>query len=243
MANNISREIKAKTDAQLRLLEQENKTIIKQTPTGEVYPVTPAEYQQSMAAGKNITITTSGNIKTINAVMNLMAGSNITISEPDAEGQVTITGTIKGKEIDIGSFTGKDGYILTYDETADKFILAEITIDPVVVEKTIAFYIHGDLEIETNAMKIIAMDDMEIKEIKIELSNAPVSQALIIDINKNGSTLYTTQANRPTIPIASTTNTVSLPDVVTINAGDRITLDIDQNGGGSLAISIKCEVI
>jgi hypothetical protein len=92
--SNISRAIKAKTDAQLRLLEQESKTIIKQTPTGEVFPVTPQEYQQTLAAGKNITITTSGNIKTINAIMNLLGGSNITISTPDSNGQVTITAAL-----------------------------------------------------------------------------------------------------------------------------------------------------
>lgn len=158
MAKNISREIKAKTDAQLRLLEQENKTIIKQTPTGEVYPVTPAEYQQSMAAGKNITITTSGNIKTINAVMNLLAGSNITISEPDAEGKVTITGTIKGKEIDIGSFIGKDGYILTYDETADKFILAEATASYTLPQATETTLGGIKAKVKTTETSEIAID-------------------------------------------------------------------------------------
>ena len=52
----------------------------------------------------------------------------------------------------------------------------------------------------------------------------------IVDINKNGTTMYTTQANRPTIVWNDADKKVdcTLPDVVTIAAGDIITMDIDQ---------------
>jgi hypothetical protein len=52
----------------------------------------------------------------------------------------------------------------------------------------------------------------------------------IVDIHKNGTTMYTTQANRPTIVWNDADKKVdcTLPDVVTIAAGDIITMDIDQ---------------
>lgn len=248
MSNDLSKAIKQKTDAQLRLLEQQATPVVRESSGGSIFIADPNEYSQSLLAGKNITITTAGNTKTINAVMNLLAGSNITISEPDEDGQVTISGTVTdgtilGKTVDIASFSGKDGYVLAYDETSDKFILAEVTIEPVVVKKTISFYVHGTLEVETNAISIIAMEDMEIKQIKCVVGIAPDTNSLILDINKNGSTIYTNQGNRPTIAVSATSATATLPDVVAISAGDIISLDIDQNGGTSLSVSIKCEVI
>jgi hypothetical protein len=53
------------------------------------------------------------------------------------------------------------------------------------------------------------------------------ASSTIVDINKNGTTMYTTQANRPTIAYNDGDSKVdaTLPDVVTIAAGDIITLD------------------
>lgn len=125
MSINISKAIKQKTDAQLRLLEQDSAPVVREAASGDMMIADPNEYMQSLLAGKNVIITTAGNIKTINAVMGLLAGSNISISAPDANGKVTITATtpqatnelfggIKAKpkttemaEIAIDSATGK----------------------------------------------------------------------------------------------------------------------------------------
>lgn len=130
MSKDISKALKKKTDAQLRLLEQDAAPIVRESNTGENFIADPNEYSQQLLAGKNITITTAGNTKTINAVMGLLAGDNITISAPDEDGKVTITGTvsdgsINGKDVSIADYTGKDGYVLSYDETNDQFVLTE----------------------------------------------------------------------------------------------------------------------
>jgi hypothetical protein len=61
------------------------------------------------------------------------------------------------------------------------------------------------------------------------------ASSTIVDIHKNGTTLYTTQGNRPTIAYDDTDKKVdcTLPDVVAIAAGDIITMDIDQKETGS----------
>lgn len=61
------------------------------------------------------------------------------------------------------------------------------------------------------------------------------SSSTILDLNLNGTTMYTTQANRPTIAFNDGDNKVqaTLPDVTSVSAGDVLTIDIDQIEGGS----------
>lgn len=53
---------------------------------------------------------------------------------------------------------------------------------------------------------------------------------MIFDVNKNGTTIFTTQGNRPTIAISGNADNASVPDVTAFAAGDYITVDVDQVG-------------
>lgn len=81
---------------------------------------------------------------------------------------------------------------------------------------------------------------------KIEVGTAPTGAALICDVHKNGTTLWTTQGNRPTIAISGTSATITAPDVTSIVQGDRLLLMIDQVGstgkGKDLSLTLYCEV-
>lgn len=61
-------------------------------------------------------------------------------------------------------------------------------------------------------------------------SVAGTSGSTIIDLNKNGTTMYTTQGNRPTIAFNDGDKKVdcTLPDITSVSAGDVLTIDIDQ---------------
>jgi hypothetical protein len=70
------------------------------------------------------------------------------------------------------------------------------------------------------------------------VGKAPTGADLIFDVNKNGSTIFTTQANRPKVLAATTVGALAIPDIVAVAAGDVITIDVDQIGStlaGSLA--------
>lgn len=112
--------------------------------------------------------------------------------------------------------------------------------------KYFSYSVNGTLGVDTDIYPIISGLAMTVKEILISVETAPTGADLIIDINKNGTTMYTTQANRPTIPAGSTTATVSLPNIISIAKGDKITIDIDQvgstNAGENLSLTIICEV-
>lgn len=72
----------------------------------------------------------------------------------------------------------------------------------------------------------------------------PVGASLIIDINKNGSTIWSTQANRLAIASGSTTVTQTSFDTATLAEGDVLTIDIDQVGsttpGQTITVTLKC---
>ena len=86
-----------------------------------------------------------------------------------------------------------------------------------------------------------------IKAVKASVGTAPAGSSLIVDINKNGTTIFTTQANRPTIAAAATGATLAgQPSVLTFAAGDLLSVDIDQVGSGTagsnLAVALVVEL-
>jgi hypothetical protein len=78
---------------------------------------------------------------------------------------------------------------------------------------------------------------MTIDAIWVYRTTAGGSSSTIVDIHKNGTTIYTTQANRPTIVFNDADKKVqaTLPDVTAVAAGDILTLDIDQAETGTPA--------
>lgn len=67
--------------------------------------------------------------------------------------------------------------------------------------------------------------------VSASVSVDPTGSSLIFDVNKNGTTIFTTQGNRPTIAASGfATTTEPAPDVVAIVAGDYLTIDRDQIG-------------
>ena len=73
--------------------------------------------------------------------------------------------------------------------------------------------------------------------------NAPIGADLIVDINKNGITIFTTQPNRPKITDGSNSGESGTPDIISLAKGDRLSVDIDQvgsttPGGDDLLVTI-----
>ena len=76
---------------------------------------------------------------------------------------------------------------------------------------------------------------------------------IIVDVHKiltankatdnTGTTLYTTQANRPTITAGNNYVSAALPDVISIAAGDVLRFYVDQVGsttaGSDLTVAVK----
>ena len=62
------------------------------------------------------------------------------------------------------------------------------------------------------------------------VGKAPTGADIILDVNLNGTTMYSTQANRPKVTAGSTYGAFATPNTTAIAAGDLITIDVDQVG-------------
>jgi hypothetical protein len=58
----------------------------------------------------------------------------------------------------------------------------------------------------------------------------PTGAAVIVDIHKNGTTIFTNQANRPQIAAGADSGNTTTIDVPAWGAGEYLTIDIDQVG-------------
>lgn len=95
----------------------------------------------------------------------------------------------------------------------------------------------GTLVLATGALKFVAWTALKIVGVYIYAGTAPLTNAIIADFNitPSGSTtrttIFTNQSNRPTIaPSGHYSGFVTNMDVTTVNAGDSLSVDIDQVG-------------
>lgn len=121
---------------------------------------------------------------------------------------------------------------------------ASLTNKPTVVT-TISHAVVGTLETGGDqAPTIVAPCALTIVKAKIVVKTAPTGASIIVDVNKNGTTIFTTQANRPEIAISGTTDDSGTPDVTALAETDKITIDIDQVGstvaGADLTVELVC---
>lgn len=70
--------------------------------------------------------------------------------------------------------------------------------------------------------------DGTIEEIYLMAKTAPgTDKTLTVDVNKGGTTIFTTQENRPSISGTDKTGTSGAPDVTTFAKNDLFTIDVD----------------
>jgi hypothetical protein len=70
---------------------------------------------------------------------------------------------------------------------------------------------------------------LTISKVRASLGVTPAGASVIVDVRKNGTTIFTTTGNRPTITAGSNSAT-GVPDVTSLADGDYLTVDIIQVG-------------
>jgi hypothetical protein len=112
------------------------------------------------------------------------------------------------------------------------------------VKTTLSFAVTGTLTTGTDkAPTIVAPCALTITKVKLVVKTAPTGAAIIVDVNKNGTTIFTTQGNRPQIAIGATTGDSGTPDVTALAEGDKLTIDIDQIGSTIAGADLTVEVV
>jgi hypothetical protein len=112
------------------------------------------------------------------------------------------------------------------------------------VKTTLSFAVTGTLVVGTDkAPTLVAPCGLTITKVKLVVKTAPTGAAIVVDVNKNGTTIFTTQANRPQIAIGATTGDSGTPDVTSLAEGDKLTIDIDQVGSTVAGADLTVEVV
>lgn len=94
----------------------------------------------------------------------------------------------------------------------------------------IAFSFAGSLVAVTGASKYPVPLAGTIVSAQAAVGTDPTGASVIVDVLKNGTTIYTTQANRPTIAAGTNESAAALPDVTAVAAGDLLSVNIAQVG-------------
>ncbi len=101
----------------------------------------------------------------------------------------------------------------------------------IAVNRAFVWAISGAQVTGTNVgARYVAPQALTILKCWLIVRTAPTGAAILIDINKNGSTIWSTQGNRGTIAAAATTGNTTTFNTTALAAGDYLDLDIDQIG-------------
>ena len=112
-----------------------------------------------------------------------------------------------------------------------------------------ALYVAGAQTVGTNKAAYFQVPaKCLIEEVRVHLGTVPTGAAFIVDVNIGGTTVFTTQANRPTVAISASDATSGTPDGGTSIAKDSVlTLDVDQIGstiaGSDLVVFVRGRLI
>lgn len=133
--------------------------------------------------------------------------------------------------------------VATLDSNS-KVPLSQIPASPIT--KILPYSYLGSLSVSTGTFRLYNDSGAPwlITGVRATVAAVPEGSAIIIDVNKNDSTIFTSQANRPTIPSGSTSSgKVTSMDVTTVADGDYLSVDIDQIGstdsGADLVVQVS----
>lgn len=97
--------------------------------------------------------------------------------------------------------------------------------------KPLVYSAQGAMTVRTGVSKIPMEGSGTIVSVKAYLNTAPTGATTFkVDVNKNGTTIYGTQANRPTWTASANAATVGAHSVTTYADGDVLSVDIDAVG-------------
>jgi hypothetical protein len=82
---------------------------------------------------------------------------------------------------------------------------------------------------------------LTITEVYLMVGTAPgSSKTFTVDVNKNGTTIFTTQENRPSITDTNTEDTSGTPDVTALAKNDKLTVDVDVSTASTAVADAIC---
>lgn len=133
---------------------------------------------------------------------------------------------------------GDDGKILTASSSDTLGVKWEYP------ERIFTFTHEGDVTVGAGTIRLynVLGRTMTITKVFAAVDTAPTGATLIVDIHKNGTTIFTTQSNRPTIGTSDNSGVTTTIEVPAWADGEYLTMDRDQIGstvaGANLSVFV-----
>lgn len=96
--------------------------------------------------------------------------------------------------------------------------------------QTQTFSRDGTLTLGAGTKRFYPQTGGTIQGVAAAVATAPDGTAIIVDVNKNGTTIFTAQGDRPAIAPGANFSGVKVPSVTSFVVGDYFTIDRDQIG-------------
>lgn len=122
-------------------------------------------------------------------------------------------------------------------------IVISISFSPTPVQQTL-FTVDDNVQVGLDPVRFYNATGVTraIRKVFISANTAPTGADLIVDIHKNGVTIFTTQDNRPRITAGSYTGQSALIDVTSFGDGEYLQMAVDQIGsivgGANLSVNV-----
>lgn len=92
------------------------------------------------------------------------------------------------------------------------------------------FSLPGGQVVRIGTMRLPFPKASTILSVMSMAGTAPTGAAHVVDVNKNGVTIFTTQGNRPSIAAGAFASVERVPNVTAVAAGQYLTVDVDAVG-------------
>ena len=105
------------------------------------------------------------------------------------------------------------------------------------------FTVPGTLTVGSGRAKYYIPGAITLGNVRASVATAPTGSDIIIDVNKNGETVFTTQSSRPKIFAGQVLVAHSTPNITEFVEGYYISVDVDAvgslNPGSDLTVQIE----
>lgn len=113
------------------------------------------------------------------------------------------------------------------------------------VGQPFTFGVSGTLTVTSYTARLYAPQSCTVQSIRASVGTAPTGTAVIVDVQKNGTSMFTgVTGNRPTIAVSTNTATAGAraagADLIT--AGDYFTVSVTQIGSGTAGADATVEI-
>jgi hypothetical protein len=154
----------------------------------------------------------------------------------------TVSGEINGLTVKASPV---DDDILVIEDSANSYHKKKINLSAITSGATATlrgaatFTADGVLSTEVGTLRWYSPENWNITQVRVSVGVPSTTNSVIVDINKNGSSIFSTL---PEVAVGNYTTTSGMS--VSLTSSDYLTLDIDQSGDAEdLTVQIKMEEV